>query len=47
MPHRLNCGLMLYHFRLTAQMNILRNGYNNLSITLGLGLVLGGRPKKK
>ena len=34
----------LYHFRVSAQCNICRKGYNNMSISLGF--VLGGRPKK-
>jgi len=34
----------IHHIRLAAQLNICRKGYNNLSLTLGF--VLGGRPKK-
>lgn len=36
---------LLYHLRVAAQFNICREGYNNLSVTLGL--VIGGRPKKQ
>lgn len=35
----------LYHLRITAQLNICRKGFNNLSLTLGL--TIGGRPKKQ
>lgn len=35
----------LYHIKLMAQFNICRKGYNNLSLTLGF--VVGGRPKKQ
>lgn len=35
---------IFYHLRIAAQFNICRKGYNNLSLTLGL--VIGGRPKK-
>lgn len=34
----------LYHIRLMTQLNLCRKGYNNLSISIGL--VLGGRPKR-
>lgn len=35
---------LLYHIRISAQLNLTRSGYNNVCINLGL--VLGGRPKK-
>lgn len=35
---------LLYHFRISAQFNICRKGYNNVSVNIGF--VLGGRPKK-
>lgn len=34
-----------HHFRLATQFNLSRKGYNNLSVTLGF--VIGGRPKKQ
>lgn len=33
-----------YHFRVSAQCNLSRKGYNNLSISLSL--IVGGHPKK-
>lgn len=36
---------LLYHLRVTAQFNISRKGFHNLSMTLGL--TVGGRPKKQ
>lgn len=36
---------LFHHLRLMAQFNVCRKGYNNLSITIGL--VVGGRPKKQ
>lgn len=35
---------LLYHFRISAQFNICKKGYNNVSVNIGF--VLGGRPKK-
>lgn len=35
---------ILYHFRISAQCNLCRKGYNNLSVSLSL--IIGGRPKK-
>lgn len=35
---------LFYHLRISAQCNLCRKGYNNLSI--GLSLIIGGRPKK-
>lgn len=36
---------LLYHFRITAQLNISRKGFHNLS--LAIGLTIGGRRQKK
>lgn len=35
---------LFYHLRISAQFNLCRKGYNNMSVNLSF--VLGGRPKK-